>query len=53
MERVSKTLNLPDWMAQAVQELADQEKRSFTREVEVLLEGALVAQGKIAVTAVG
>jgi hypothetical protein len=41
MERVSKSLNLPDWMVDAVQELADQEKRSFTREVEVLLEGVL------------
>jgi hypothetical protein len=46
MERVSKTLSMPDWMAEAVQELADQGKRSFTRKVEVLLEGALEAEGK-------
>ena len=41
MERTTKTLSLPDWMTEAVQELADREKRSFTREVEVLLEAAL------------
>jgi hypothetical protein len=29
MERVSTTLNLPDWMVEAVREPADQEKRSF------------------------
>jgi hypothetical protein len=29
----------------AVQELADKERRSFTREAEVLLEAALARQG--------
>jgi hypothetical protein len=41
MERVSKSLTLPDWMAASVRELADREKRSFNREGEVLLEGVL------------
>jgi hypothetical protein len=46
MERVSKTLNLPDWMVEAIQEMADQEKRSFTREAEALLEQALKRAGE-------
>jgi hypothetical protein len=41
MERIAKTISLDDRIAEAVQELADKEKRSFTRQVEVLLEAAL------------
>jgi hypothetical protein len=41
MERITKTLSLEDWVADTIQELADKEKRSFTRQVEVLLEAAL------------
>jgi hypothetical protein len=41
MKRITKTLSLKDWIADAVQELADREDRSFTRQVEALLEAAL------------
>jgi hypothetical protein len=41
MERITKTLSLEDWIAEAIQELADKEKRSFTRQAEVLIEAAL------------
>jgi hypothetical protein len=44
MERITKTLSLEDWIAETIQELADKEKRSFTRQVEVLLEAALERQ---------
>jgi hypothetical protein len=42
MERITKTLSLDDRIVEAIQEQADKEKRSFTRQVEVLLEAALV-----------
>jgi hypothetical protein len=41
MERITKTISIDGWIAEAVQELASKEKRSFTRQVEVLLETAL------------
>jgi hypothetical protein len=41
MERITKTLTLDGRIAEAVQALADREKRSFTRQAEVLLEAAL------------
>jgi hypothetical protein len=44
MERITKTVSLDDRIAEAVQDLADREKRSFTRQVEVLLEAALKRQ---------
>jgi hypothetical protein len=42
MERITKTLSLDDRIVEAIQEQADKEKRSFTWQVEVLLEAALV-----------
>jgi hypothetical protein len=42
MERITKTLSLDGWIVETVQDLADKEKRSFTRQIEVLLESYLV-----------
>lgn len=47
MERITKTLSLQAWIADGVQQLAGKEKRSFTKEVEFLLEKALERQKEI------
>jgi hypothetical protein len=41
MERITKTISMDGWVAEAVDTLAEKERRSFTRQVEVLLEQAL------------
>jgi hypothetical protein len=41
MEQVNKSIVLPQNLVEAIQEMADREKRSFTRQAEVLLEAAL------------
>jgi hypothetical protein len=41
MKRTTKTLSFEAWIADAVQERAEKERRSFTGEVEVLLRTAL------------
>lgn len=47
MNRITKTLSLQDWIAEEVQELATKDRRSFTKEVEVLLEKALERQKEV------
>jgi hypothetical protein len=41
MERISKSIILEKPLADLIQRLADQERRSFSREAQVLLEAAL------------
>ena len=41
MNRTTKTLSLEDWIVDAVQQIADKERRSFTKETEVLLAAAI------------
>jgi hypothetical protein len=45
MERISKSIILEKPLADLIQRLADQERRSFTRQVEVILTTALKRQG--------
>jgi hypothetical protein len=40
-QRLTKTLSLDRDMAQAIERLAKKERRSFTRQVEIILENAL------------
>lgn len=41
-KRVSKTIFFPEWMDKAINERKSKTKRSYTREVEDLLEGAIL-----------
>lgn len=41
MKQITKTLNLPEWIVAAIQDMADKEKRSFTKQMEVVLGSAL------------
>lgn len=45
-QRKTKTLDLPEWMVDSILDLAKKEKRSFTRQVEVLLENQLKKNAK-------
>jgi predicted transcriptional regulator len=39
--QITKTIAMSEEMAEHIQELADKERRSFSREAQVLLEAAL------------
>jgi hypothetical protein len=39
--KITKTLSLDRTMAQAIEKIARQERRSFTRQCEILLENGL------------
>jgi hypothetical protein len=41
MEQITKAIMMEKELADQIQELADKERRSFAREAQVLLEGAL------------
>lgn len=41
IETKTKTLNLPTWIVNDILDIAKKEKRSFTKQVETLLEDAL------------
>jgi hypothetical protein len=41
MEQVTKAIRMEKWMADTIQKIANQERRSFAREAQVLLERAL------------
>jgi hypothetical protein len=41
MEQVTKAIRMEKRMANTIQKIANQERRSFAREVQVLLEWAL------------
>ena len=45
-ERITKTLSFPKAVAKAVEREAQKERRSFTRQVEILLESALARQNQ-------
>lgn len=44
--RLTKTLSLDRGMAQAIERIAQKERRSFTRQVEIMLESALARQNR-------
>jgi hypothetical protein len=48
MKKISKTIILDPWMVDAIQDMAKKERRSFTKQVEVLLEKSLKSKQDIA-----
>jgi hypothetical protein len=47
VKRTTKTLSLSAEIAERIQEIADRERRSFTKQAEILFESALAEQGMI------
>lgn len=47
MIRKTKTISMDGVIVEAIENLAKAEKRSFTRQVEVLLEGALIRRNDV------
>jgi hypothetical protein len=48
MKKITKTLSLDPWMVDAIQDMAKKERRSFTKQVEVLLESMFESKQDIA-----
>jgi hypothetical protein len=48
MKKISKTIILDPWMVDAIQDMAKKERRSFTKQVEVLLESMFESRQDIA-----